>query len=90
MVFFSEISTKYSSTIYDKQKIVTAEMTTAHRARLPKAIRGKIQKFVRYFVFFALTWTVLSEGLRKLSLTLFIQQLFFVGFTVFSGGYPYP
>ena len=45
---------------------------TAHRARLPVDIRRKIQRYVRYFVFFALTYVTLSEAFRNIYM--FINQ----------------
>ena len=42
----------------------------AHRARLPASIRRKIQKGVRRFVFFALSFVTVYEGYRNVNLFL--------------------
>ena len=42
----------------------------AHRARLPLAIRRKIQRGVRKFVFLALSYVAMYEGYRNINLFL--------------------
>ena len=42
----------------------------AHRARLPPNIRRKIQRAVRKFVFCGLTYVVLLEGYKNITLFL--------------------
>ena len=41
-------------------------MAPAHRARLPKVVRKKIQRFVKYFVFSALAVVTVWESYKNI------------------------